>query len=72
MIAHCNLSTWVEAKPLYTLFSWAVTHFLYEVVICSHGYFGKWIINRGSENKNAIIDLALRYGVKNVMVSVYY
>ena len=34
VIARCDLSGWVEAKPLRTFSSRAVAHFLWEDVIC--------------------------------------
>ena len=72
MVARCDLSGWVEAKPLRTLSFWAVTDFLWEDVICRHGCFGKLIIDGGSENKEAVAELARRYKVKRVVVSAYH
>lgn len=64
VVARCDLSGWVEAKPLRTLSSRAVTDSLWEDVICRHGYFGKLVIDGGSENKDAVAELAQGYGVK--------
>ena len=72
VVARCDLSGWVEAKPLRTLSSRAVADFLWEDVICRHGCFGKLIIDGGSENKDAVAELARRYGVKRVVVSAYH
>lgn len=72
VIACCDLSGWVEAKPLRTLFLRAVADFLWEDVICRHGCFGKLIIDEKPENKDAVVELAQRYGVKRVVVSAYH
>ena len=72
VVARCDLSGWVEAKPLRTLSSRAVADFLWEDVICRHGCFGKLIIDGGSENKEAVAELARRYKVKRVVVSAYH
>ena len=72
VVARCDLSGWVEAKPLRTLSSRAVADFLWKDVICRHGCFGKLIINGGSENKDTVAELAERYGIKRVVVSAYH
>ncbi len=72
MVAYCNLSGWIRAKPLCTLFSQAVVDFLWKDVICCHGCFGKLIVDEKSENKNAIVELAQRYGIKRVVMSAYH
>ncbi len=72
VVARCDLSGWVEAKPLRTLFSRAVADFLWEDIVCCHGCFGKLIIDRGSENKDAVAEWTKRYGVKRVVVSAYH
>ena len=54
VVARCDLSGWVGAKPLRTLSSRAVADFLWEDVICRHGCFEKLIIDGGSENKDAV------------------
>lgn len=72
IIAHCDFFSWVEAKPLCTVFFWAVADFFWENVICCHGYFGKLVINGGSENKDVVAKLAERYGVIRVVVSAYH
>lgn len=63
MVAFCNLSDWVEAKPLCTLFSQVVADFLLEDVICCHNCFRKLIIDEESENKDPVAELTQRYGV---------
>ena len=55
-----------------TLSSRAVTDFLWEDVICRHGRFGKLIIDGGSDNKDAVAELAQRYVIKMVVVSAYH
>ena len=72
VFARCDLLSWVEAKLLRTLSSRAVADFLWEDVICRHGCFGKLVIDGGSENKEAVAELAQRYGVKRVVVSAYH
>ena len=72
VVARCDLSSWVEAKLLRTLSSRAVADFLWEDVICRHGCFGKLVIDGGSENKDAVAELAERYRVKRVVVSAYH
>lgn len=72
VVAHCDLSEWVETKPLRPLSSWAVTNFFKEDVICCYDCFGKFIIDGGSENKDAVAELTRRYGVNKVVVSVYH
>lgn len=69
IIAHCDLSGWIKAKPLHTLSSWAVADFLWEDSICCHGCFRKLIINGSSENKNIVAKLMQKYRVKKVVVS---
>ena len=70
VVARCELSGWVEAKPLRTLSSRAVADFLWKDVICRHGCLENW--DGGSENKDAVAELAKRYGAKRVVVSAYH
>lgn len=72
VVARCDLSAWVKAKPLRTLSSRVVADFLWEDVICRHGCFGKLIIDGGSKNKEAIAELIRRYEIKKVVVSTYH
>lgn len=72
VVTHCNLSGWVETESLPLLSFQADTDFFEEDVICRHGGFRKLIIDGVSENKDAIANLAWRYGVKRVVVSAYY
>lgn len=72
MVTRCNLSGWVETKPLRTLSSRTVADFLWEDIICCHGCFGKLIIDGGYKKKEAIAELTQRYVVKRVVVSVYH
>ncbi len=69
VVAHCDLSGWVEAKLLPTLSSRSVADFLLEDVICRHGCFGNLIIDGESENKGTVALFAKRYKVKRVVVS---
>ena len=72
MIARCDLSDWVEVKPLRTFFSWAIADFLYEDIICCYSCFKKLIIDGGSENKKVVAELAQKYKVKKIVVFVYH
>ena len=72
VIAHCDLSAWVEAKPFCTLFSRAVADFLLKDIMCRHSCFEKSIIDGRSENKDAVGELTKRYKVKEVVVSAYH
>ena len=72
VVAHCDLSGWIEAKLLRTYSSGAVADFFLEDVICRHGCFGKLIMDGGSENKEAVAELAQKYKVKRVVVSAYH
>ena len=72
VVARCDLSGGVEAEPLRTISSRAVADFLWDNVICRHGCFGKLVIDGGSENRDAVAELAQRYKVKRVVVSAYH
>ncbi len=72
LVARCDLSGWVEVKPLCNFLSRAVANFFQENIICRHGCFGKLIINRGFENKKAMADFASRYWVKRVVLLAYH
>ncbi len=72
VVARCDLSGWVEAKPLYNLSSRAVADFLWGDDICCHSCFRKLIIDRGSDNKDAVAEWTKRYWVKPVVVSAYH
>ena len=72
VVVRYDLSGWVEAKPLRILFFQAVADFLWEDIIYCHRCFGKLIIDRGSENKDAVAKLTQRYKVKRVVVSAYH
>ncbi len=72
VVACCDLSGWVEARPMRNLTSKVEARFLWEDIICIHGCFGKLVLDDGSENKNAVQELTLRYGTKRVVVSAYH
>lgn len=61
VIAYYDLSSWIKIKPLRIFFSWTITDFLRENVICRHSCFGKLVIDRRSKNKDAIAKLAQKY-----------
>ncbi len=54
------------------LSSQAVADFLLEDVISRHDCFRELVIDGGSENKDAVAELAQRYKVKRVVVSAYH
>ena len=72
VVACCDLSDWVEARPMRNLTSKVVARFLWEDIICRHGCFRKLVMDGGSENKDAVQELTLRYGIKRVVVSAYH
>ena len=69
VVVRCNLSGWVEAKLLRTLISQAVADFLWENIICHHISFEKLFIDERSENKDLVVELDEKYGVKRIVVS---
>jgi hypothetical protein len=71
-IAQDDFCGWPETKILKSAISAHVTKFIWEDVICRHGYFDKFIVDGGSENKDLIIELTQRYGIKKIITSVYY
>ena len=57
---------------MHILSFWVVADFLWDDTICQHGYFGKLVLDGGSENKKAVAELVQRYGIKTVVVLAYY
>ena len=72
VMARDDFSGWVEGRALGKATAQNVARFLWEDVICRHGCFGKLIVDGGPENKDAVIELANRYGIKRVVVSAYH
>lgn len=68
----CDMSGWIEAKPLHIFFLRAVADFLQEDIIYQHSCFVNLIIDGGPKNKNAIAELAQKHEVKKVVVSAYH
>ena len=60
VVARCDLSGWVEPKPLPTLSFCAVVDVLWEDLIYCYGCFAKLIIDGGSENTEAVAELVQR------------
>lgn len=52
--------------------SQTVVDFLWEDVICHYNCFQKLIIDGGSENKDTVAELAEKYDIKKVVISIYY
>lgn len=46
--------------------------FLWEDIIYCHNYLGKLIVDGRSKNKDIVVELAEIYGIKKVIVFVYY
>lgn len=72
VVARDDLSGWVEARALTSANSVSVAKFVWEDVICRHGCFGKLIVDGGPENKDVLIELTHRYGIKRIVVSAYH
>ena len=72
VVARDDFSGWVEARALGNATSAHVAKFIWEDVICRHGCFGRLIVDGGPENKDLVIELTKRYGIKRIVVSVYY
>lgn len=54
-----------------SLTSGAIANCLQQDVICRRGCFGKLEIDGGSETKEALAELAERYGVKRLLTYQY-
>ena len=72
VMARDDFSGWVEGRALGKATAQNVARFVWEDVICRHRCFGKLIVDGGPENKDAVIELANRYGIKRVVVSAYH
>ena len=66
-----DLLGWPEARALRKADLKSIAKFLQEVEIYNYGIFGKLVIDRGPENKGALIVLAKRYSVYRVIVLAY-
>ena len=58
VIVHYNLFDWIKAKLLHSLFSYAVTDFFWEDIICHHDYFRKLISDERLKHKDKVAELA--------------
>lgn len=72
VIIYCDLLDWVKIKLLYIFFILSYYSFFQKDIICYYDYFKKFIINKKSENKDAITKLIQRYKVKKVIIVAYY
>ena len=72
VVGRCDLSGWVEARPLRGATSEQVAKFLWEDFVCRHGCFGKLIVDGGPENKGYVQVLAEKYNIKRVLTSAYH
>ena len=72
VVARDDFSGWVEVKVLSNVTSAHVAKFLWEDVICRYGYFGYLIVDGGPENKDLIIEMTTRYGIKRIVILAYH
>ena len=72
VVVHCDLSGWVEARPIRNLTSKVVARFVWKDIICRHGCFRKLVVDDGSEIKDAVPEVALWYWIKKEVVSAYH
>jgi hypothetical protein len=48
-----------------------IAKFLWEDVICRHGIFRRFIINKDPENKDLVVQFVTDYSIKRVVISPY-
>jgi hypothetical protein len=61
----------MEVRILRAVISKVIAKFLWENIICRHGIFGRLVINKGSENKDLIMQFVTDYSIKRVVISPY-
>lgn len=71
VVARCDLSGWVEGRPLASATAANVAKFIWEDVVCRHGLFGKLMVDGGPENKGLVKAFTKKYGIKRVVISAY-
>ena len=64
MMMYDDFLNWVEIRALTVISLKTVTKFLWKNIILRHDCFCKLIINKNSENKNVITELAIKYKIK--------
>ena len=62
----------MKTKALTVITSKTVTKFLWKNVILRHDCFCKLIIDEGSENKNVVAELTVKYKIKQIVISAYH
>ena len=72
VVAKNNFSGWLEVRALRSANSEAVAQFLWEDVICRYDYFERLIIDESPKNKRYTDEFTKKYGIKRVVLSVYY
>jgi Integrase zinc binding domain/Integrase core domain len=72
VFARDDFSGWIEGEALEKANSQSVAKFLYEDVICRHGYPRRIVMDGGPENKLEAADLLDRYRIKKVIISAYH
>ena len=71
VFARVDTSGWVEGCALEAYSSAEAAKFLFQDVICRHGYPGRIVMDRGPENKETKYLLAL-HGIRRVPISAYH
>ena len=66
-----DLSGRSEARAVSSVFSAAMTKFLFKDVVTRHGCFGKLACDGSPENNKGTEDLLAKYRIPRIMVSAY-
>jgi hypothetical protein len=61
----------VEIRVLRAATFKVIVKFLWEDIICRYRIFGRFIINRGLENKDLVVQFVVDYGIKRVVILPY-
>ena len=72
VFARDDVSGWVEGRALKHNSSAAVAKFIFEDVICRHGYPERIVMDGGPENKKEVEDLLAAHGIRRVPISAYH
>jgi hypothetical protein len=48
-----------------------IAKFLWEDIICRHGIFGRFVVNRDFKNKDLVVQFVTDYNIKRVVISPY-
>ncbi|KAJ2891752.1 pol protein [Zalerion maritima] len=69
--ARCDLTGWIEGRPLREATAGQVANFVWQDIICRHGMCGKLVVDGGPENRGFLDKLAKRIGLAKTTVSAY-